>query len=103
MSMQFFDTPSSRAKFERNLHLLAETMRQGKLRIASGASHTIDGIQRVRVLPNRRIDLLTVDESTRLTANTLAWAMREKAVARGNAGPDEEDRGTAPERGEDEE
>lgn len=99
--MQFFNTPSSRAKFERNLHLLAETMRQGKFRIASGLSRAIDGIRRVRVLPNRRIDLLTVDESTRLTANMITWSIDQEPVRRDVAAPDEEDERAAPEHGDD--
>lgn len=102
MSMQFFKPPSSRAKFERNLHLLAEAMRQGKFHIARGLSHSIDGIRRVRRLPNRRIDLLTVDESTRLTANMMAEFEREP-VGQGPAAPGEDDESTAPESREDEE
>jgi len=64
--------PATREEFERNLFLMKEAMRSGKLRIGVGLHHPIRGIQRVRKLPNSRIDLLSVDESARLTANMLA-------------------------------
>lgn len=103
MSMQSFDPPSSRAKFERNFHFLAEQMRQGKFRVAPGLSHTIDGIRRVRRLPNGRIDLLTVDEVGRVTANTLMWLIDQDPMGQGPGAPAEEGEQTAPEPSEDEE
>jgi len=65
-------TPTTREQFERNLFLLAETMKNGKLRIAGHLYHSIRGIQRVRKLPNSRIDFLSVDEMVRVMANTFA-------------------------------
>jgi hypothetical protein len=62
-------TPSTRAEFERNFHILREQMRQGRYHIARGISL---GIEKVRYLPNGRIDFLSVDESARLQANTAA-------------------------------
>lgn len=62
-------TPTSRAEFERNLFLLAEKMAQGKFSIARGLG--IDGLLRVRHLPNGRVDLLSIDEATRLKANMM--------------------------------
>lgn len=100
MSMRFFDTPSSRAKFERNLNFLAEAMSQGRFHIAPHLSQTIAGIRRVRLLPNRRIDLLTVDETTRLNANMMAEFAREQ---RGPAGLSDEGARTAAEIRESEE
>jgi hypothetical protein len=36
-----------------------------------GLSSLVDGLTRVRYLPNGRIDFLSVDESARLTANMM--------------------------------
>lgn len=81
MSIDFFETPSSRLKFERNLNFLAEALHQKRFFVRSGLTHTIEGIRRVRYLPNRRVDLLTVDESTRLNANMIArFANQEPAI-----------------------
>lgn len=54
------------------MFLLAEKLREGKLKFSPQTRHAIRGIQRVRKLPNGRIDMLSIDESTRLTANTMA-------------------------------
>ncbi|MCP5236495.1 MAG: hypothetical protein H6945_12240 [Zoogloeaceae bacterium] len=64
-------TPQTRAEFERRLHLLREQLRQGKMFYSSSVVRSIDGLQRVRMLPNGRIDFLSVDESTRLQANMM--------------------------------
>lgn len=64
-------TPQTRAEFERRLHLLREQLRQGKMYYSSSVVRSIDGLQRVRMLPNGRIDFLSVDESTRLQANMM--------------------------------
>jgi hypothetical protein len=65
------NTPLTRAEFERNLHLLHRQMKDGKFHVAQGLARTLDGIARVRFLPNGRIDLLSVDESARLQANMM--------------------------------
>ena len=63
-------------------------MRADRFRITPGAAHTIDGIRRVRFLPNRRIDLVSVDESTRLTANMMA-EMHDDPARDIQGGPEE--------------
>lgn len=60
---------SSRADFERNFHILGELLKEGKMHFTEGSKKSIDGIRKVRILPNFRIDFNTVDESARLTAN----------------------------------
>ena len=60
----------TRREFERNFHILEEHIRNGKMRFMRGVS--TDGIERVRYLPNRRVDFLSVNESARLTANSIA-------------------------------
>ena len=62
--------PSSRAELERHLFLLGEALKSGKMRFASGLS--LDGLRRLRKLPNGRVDLLSLDEMTRLKANMMA-------------------------------
>lgn len=71
MNMDSMKTPRTRAEFERNFHLLHRQIADEKFFIAQGLSHSIDGIARVRFLPNGRIDFLSVDESARLQANMM--------------------------------
>lgn len=66
------NTPRTRAEFERNFNLLHRQIKDGKFHVAQGLSRAIEGILRVRFLPNGRIDFLSVDESARLEANTMA-------------------------------
>lgn len=66
--MQSMQPPMTRAEFERRMHLLREQLRQGKLHLPRGMTL---GIDKIRYLPNGRIDLLSVNESARLQANTL--------------------------------
>jgi len=61
----------TRREFERDFHILAEHMRSGKLRFVRGVS--TEGLEKVRYLPNRRINFLSVNESARSTANSLAY------------------------------
>ena len=68
-------TPPTRAEFERNLHLLHRQIEDGKFHVARGVS--LDGLARVRFLPNGRIDFLSVDESARLNANMIAQSIEE--------------------------
>ena len=60
----------TRREFERNFHILEEHMRDGKMRFVIGVS--TDGLERVMHLPNRRTDFLSVNESARLMANSIA-------------------------------
>jgi hypothetical protein len=81
------DTPDSRAEFERNLSILREKIKDGKFVFAHRNQFAIDGLLRVRYLPNGRADLLSIDEGTRLTANTCA-RMDGQADALKSAEPD---------------
>ena len=69
--MKSMNTPRTRAEFERNFHLLRRQIEDGGLRFSERVSHTIDGLKKVRFLPNGRIDFLSVDESARLQANMM--------------------------------
>lgn len=70
-------TPRTRAEFERNFHLLQHQLKEGKYHIAHGLERSIDGLARVRFLPNGRIDFLSVDESARLQANMMSQFSEE--------------------------
>lgn len=69
--MDSMKTPCTRSEFERNLYLLYQQIKDGKFLIAQGLLRQMDGLTRVRHLPNGRIDFLSVDESVRLQANML--------------------------------
>ena len=64
--------PSTREEFERNFHLLHRKFELEQIKIASHLMHSLEGIERVRYLPNGRVDFLSVDESARLQANMMA-------------------------------
>jgi hypothetical protein len=70
--MKSMKTPRTRAEFERNFHLLHRQMEEGRLHFSEQVSRTLDGLARVRFLPNGRIDFLSVDELARLQANMTA-------------------------------
>jgi hypothetical protein len=64
--------PTSREEMEHNMFVLAEVINDGRLHIASHLRHSFEGLARVRILPNRRIDLLSISEMARLHANMMA-------------------------------
>lgn len=64
--MESMQTPTNRADFERGFHLLCEQIHQGNFHVAPGITL---GLDKVRFLPNGRIDFLSVNESARLQAN----------------------------------
>lgn len=76
--MKSMQTPVTRAEFERRLHLLGENIKQGKFHIAQGMRMALLGIEKVRYLPNGRIDFLSVDESARLGANMISQFSSEE-------------------------
>lgn len=67
--METMQTPTTRAEFEHRFHLLREKIRQGKFHVARGIPL---GLEKVRFLPNGRIDFLSVDEMARLQANMMS-------------------------------
>ena len=68
MNVQPMMRPGSRFAMESNILLLREALRAGK-RYLTPDHRTTDSIDKLRKLPNGRIDLLSVDESARLLAN----------------------------------
>jgi len=63
--METMQTPMTRAEFEHNLHLLREQIYRGRYHGAT------PGVEKVRFLPNGRIDLLSINELARLEANMM--------------------------------
>jgi hypothetical protein len=61
----------SRSQFERNFNLLAELLSERRVSFSLNASRSADGLIRIKKSPNGRINLLTIDESARSTANGL--------------------------------
>ena len=56
--------PMTRSEFEERINLTFEQINTGKLH-----PNGLDGLLEVRHLPNGRIDMLSVNEMVRLTAN----------------------------------
>lgn len=65
------ETPTTRAEFELRLNSLREKVMQGKMHVGPGAAGLGDHLAKLRLLPNGRIDMLSVDELTRLQANMM--------------------------------
>jgi len=63
------DRPETRAEFERRFHLLSVQLKRGLLHLPYNAP---SGLEKVRLLPNGRIDFLSVNEFARLQANMTA-------------------------------
>lgn len=67
--IEMMDIPNTRTEFEYRFHLLKDMMEKDKFKVNQGIS--IEGLLKVRYLPNGRIDFLSVNEQARLTANMM--------------------------------
>lgn len=73
MAKDLHSSYPERRYFERGANLLRECLENDCIRFsASGANQTADSIMRVRVLPNGRLNLDTVDELVRSSFHMLA-------------------------------
>ncbi|RKQ61077.1 hypothetical protein C8E02_0843 [Vogesella indigofera] len=59
-------TPVTREEFEERINLVRELLLAGK-----ADPHGMEGMLNVRLLPSGRIDMLSIDESTRLNTNMM--------------------------------
>lgn len=66
--IQAMETPKTRAEFELRLHKLRAALVSGKMHIPSDMG---ESLLKLRLLPNRRLDFLSVDEMVRLQANMM--------------------------------
>jgi hypothetical protein len=63
----------SRSTFERNFNFLGQHLKEDKVQFSyAGARLTVLSLKRIRFLPNSRIDLNTINELARSTANAIA-------------------------------
>ena len=62
-------TPYTRAEFEERMNYAREHLKNGTMLFKKGLRGP-DSLFNVRYLPNRRIDLLSIDEMARVQANT---------------------------------
>lgn len=62
---------NSRKQFERNMHILSEKSSLGEVKFSEEMKKTIKGLLNIRISPNHRINLRTIDEFARLTANSI--------------------------------
>ncbi|MBO7925487.1 hypothetical protein J5X91_04270 [Pseudoalteromonas sp. K222D] len=69
MNFGTYDTPETRSDFELRFHYMHNFIKQGKLYVNANVS--MEGILKVRKLPNGRIDFLSVNEQARLNANMM--------------------------------
>ena len=67
-----------RCDFERGANLLKENIDNNRIRFAPQLVHIADSILRVRVLPNGRLNLETVDELVRTHFHFLTSKQVEK-------------------------
>ena len=70
--MSSMKTPRNRRELERSANILSEKMRQNKMQFSSNVIHTMDSLTNIRFLPNKRINLLTINESARCLLNSIS-------------------------------
>ncbi|RFD24524.1 hypothetical protein CER19_25340 [Pseudomonas sp. GL93] len=80
------ETPVTRAEFELRFHHLLVNMKSGKLQYPSNVA---ESLFRLKLLPNGRLDFLSVDELARVQVNTMhtVIAMQEAFQGQDEQGP----------------
>ena len=68
----------SRFEFELKLNMLAEKIMKKQMHLSIHSIRSVESLKKVRKLPNGRIDLNTVDEFVRITANMMGQFEFEK-------------------------
>lgn len=89
MTIRGMKTPKTREEFEYGFHLLKNSLENGRIHFSTQAMAGIEGLQKVRELPNGRIDFLSVDELTRSLANMHATMLNHKEIYMPNQDADE--------------
>lgn len=72
MHIQSMKIPRTRGEFEYRINLLGEAVKKGRYVNCVQDEESLEGFGKVRFSGNNRIDLLTIDESVRLSANMMA-------------------------------
>ena len=68
--------PTTRAEFEHNVYLLIDELERNadnEKYIANRMWALGDSLRHLKYLPNRRVELPTIDEKIRLHANSMDW------------------------------
>lgn len=71
MNIDPMEQPKTREQFENNFHVLSVKLQNEQIKFSAQVPVTMTGLQEVRLLPNNRIDFLSVNESARLQANMM--------------------------------
>jgi hypothetical protein len=71
--------PLNRRQFENHQNILKDAILDGRYVISSGFS-AYRSLKAITILPNNRLDLVTVDDITRNMANTYATILATKKV-----------------------
>lgn len=72
MDLVKMERPNTREEFENRINRLHYSIVNRKMLFCNGVNQmSIEELIRMRNMPNGRIDLLTVDESARLSANMM--------------------------------
>jgi hypothetical protein len=69
MKFETIEKPETRSQFELRFHYLHNLIKREKFHVSADIS--LDGLLKVRHLPNGRIDFLSVNEQARLNANHM--------------------------------
>jgi hypothetical protein len=62
--------PNNRTDFERHMNLLSEGLRQRTHIISHRNPHYMRSLHAVHAVPNRRLNMLSINETARLAANS---------------------------------
>ena len=77
-------TPNNRREFERHIDILVESIEKGTFKLPP-SRRIFQSLLSAKQLPNGRANFLTIDESTRLLANSLANFDRPEFKKKHNA------------------
>jgi hypothetical protein len=71
MIVEQMNEPKTRQEFENRINVLVEAIREGRKKYPAG-SGAIEGLMKLRSLPNRRLDLCSINETARVQANSYS-------------------------------
>lgn len=71
LNVKAMDVPRTRKEIEHRMNLLEVATRNEKMIVDSNCIGVINSLSKVRRMQNGRLDLLTVDETSRLQANMM--------------------------------
>jgi hypothetical protein len=63
-------TPNNRKQYEQHINILAESIRNGKFHIPPDR-RLLQSLLNIKSLPNKRLNLLTIDNFARLLGNSI--------------------------------